>query len=80
MNALLGGLTYANGPWTLGAEYGVIDSQGDGRLVGVSQRHEYEIAADTCIPALASEDTEIEQANHAITRPKRTIPAWSDAM
>jgi hypothetical protein len=44
MNALLGGLTYANGPITLGAEYGVIDSQGDARLVGVSQRHEYEIA------------------------------------
>jgi hypothetical protein len=44
MNALLGGLTYANGPITLGAEYGVVDSQGDARLVGISQRHEYEIA------------------------------------
>ena len=42
-NAILGGLTYANGPITLGAEYGVIESQGDARLTGVSQRHEYEI-------------------------------------
>jgi hypothetical protein len=45
MNAVLAGLTYANGPWALGAEYGVIDSQGDARLVGISQRHEYEIGA-----------------------------------
>jgi hypothetical protein len=43
-NAVVVGLTYANGPITLGAEVGVIDSQGDARLTGVTQRHEYEIA------------------------------------
>ena len=43
MNAELIGLTYANGPITAGAEVGLIDSQGDARLTGVSQRHEYEI-------------------------------------
>jgi Gram-negative porin len=43
-NAILTGLTYANGPITLGAEIGMVDSQGDARLVGLSQRHEYEIA------------------------------------
>lgn len=43
-NAFLAGLTYANGPITLGAEMGVIDSQGDARLTKISQRHEYEIA------------------------------------
>ncbi len=42
-NAVLVGVTYANGPIVLGAEFGVIDSQGDPRLTGVSQRHEYEI-------------------------------------
>jgi hypothetical protein len=44
MNAVVTGLTYANGPIVLGAEVGVIDSQGDARLVGISQRHEYEVA------------------------------------
>lgn len=44
MNAVVTGLTYANGPLTLGAEVGVVNSQGDARLTGVSQRHEYEIA------------------------------------
>jgi hypothetical protein len=44
MNAVVTGLTYANGPIVLGAEVGLIDSQGDARLTGVSQRHEYEIA------------------------------------
>jgi Gram-negative porin len=43
-NAILTGLTYANGPIVLGAEIGMVDSQGDARLVGMSQRHEYEIA------------------------------------
>jgi hypothetical protein len=38
------GVTYANGPIALGAEYGFINGQGDPRLVGVSQRREYEIA------------------------------------
>jgi hypothetical protein len=40
MNAYVAGVTYANGPWTLGAMFESIDSQGDARLVGVSQRHE----------------------------------------
>jgi Gram-negative porin len=43
-NAVVTGLTYANGPITLGAEIGIVDTQGDARLVGISQRHEYEIA------------------------------------
>jgi hypothetical protein len=43
-NAVVTGLTYANGPIVLGAEFGLIDTQGDARLVGVSQRHEYEAA------------------------------------
>jgi hypothetical protein len=43
-NAVLAGVTYKNGPLTLGAEMGTIDTQGDARLVHVSQRHEYEIA------------------------------------
>ena len=41
MNALLPGITYANGPLTLGAQFAIADSQGDARLTGVSQRHEY---------------------------------------
>jgi hypothetical protein len=44
MNAEVFGLTYANGPITAGIEFGIIDSQGDARLTGVSQRHEYEFA------------------------------------
>jgi hypothetical protein len=43
-NAVVTGLSYANGPITLGAEIGLVNTQGDARLVGVSQRHEYEIA------------------------------------
>ena len=43
-NAVVTGLTYANGPITAGAEVGVVDSQGDARLTGVSQRHEFEVA------------------------------------
>ena len=43
-NAIVTGLTYANGPITLGVNVGVINSQGDARLTGVSQRREYEIA------------------------------------
>ncbi len=42
-NAELIGLTYVNGPITLGAEVGIIDTQGDARLTGLTQRHEYEI-------------------------------------
>jgi hypothetical protein len=43
MNAILAGLSYAAGPWSAGIQYGVVDSQGDARLVGLSQRHEYEV-------------------------------------
>jgi hypothetical protein len=41
-NALIYGLTYLNGPLALGVDIGVIDSQGDARLVKTSQRHEIE--------------------------------------
>jgi hypothetical protein len=40
-NAEVVGLTYANGPITAGIQYVIEDSQGDARLTGVSQRHEY---------------------------------------
>ena len=43
-NAVVVGMTYANGPWTLGLESGIVDSQGDARLTKISQRHEWEIA------------------------------------
>jgi hypothetical protein len=43
-NAVLAGITYVTGPVTLGAQLGLIDSQGDARLTGISQRHEYEVA------------------------------------
>ena len=45
MNAVVTGVTYANGPITLGAETGIIDHQGSNNLVGISQRHEFEVAA-----------------------------------
>jgi predicted porin len=44
MNAVVVGLTYANGPWILGSMVESVDSQGDARLVGVSQRHEVGVA------------------------------------
>jgi hypothetical protein len=44
MNAVVTGLTYANGPLTLGAEIGVINGQGAAQLVGISQRRETEVA------------------------------------
>nr|WP_294501021.1 porin [uncultured Rhodopila sp.] len=44
MNALLPGITYANGPLTAGAMFGDIWSQGAAQLTGYSQRHEYEFA------------------------------------
>jgi len=44
MNAYVTGVTYANGPWILGAMFESINSQGDARLVGVSQRHETGVA------------------------------------
>jgi hypothetical protein len=40
MNAYVAGVTYALGPWILGAMFESINSQGDARLVGISQRHE----------------------------------------
>jgi hypothetical protein len=43
-NAVVTGLTYANGPITLAVEGAIVDSQGDARLVGISQRHEWEVA------------------------------------
>jgi hypothetical protein len=43
-NAVVTGVTYANGPITLGAETGIIDYQGSPNLVGISQRHEFEVA------------------------------------
>ncbi len=43
-NAVITGLTYARGPITLGAEVGLINTQGDARLTGISQRRESEIS------------------------------------
>jgi hypothetical protein len=43
-NAVTAGLTYAKGPLIAGVTWGVIDSQGDARLTGLTQRHEYEVA------------------------------------
>jgi hypothetical protein len=43
-NAVLAGLTYANGPIVLGVTGGIIDTQGAAQLTGISQRHEEEIA------------------------------------
>ena len=44
MNAFVTGLTYANGPWTAGIEYGNVQSQGAAQLTGVTQRNEQEFA------------------------------------
>jgi hypothetical protein len=44
MNAVTGGVTYTTGPLTVGVTAGVIDHQGDVRLTGISQRHEFEVA------------------------------------
>jgi len=43
-DAFLTGLLYRNGPITLGAEAGLVQSQGSTALVGVSQRREWEVA------------------------------------
>jgi hypothetical protein len=43
-NAVLTGVTYYAGSITLGAQIGLIDTQGEARLTGISQRQEYEIA------------------------------------
>ena len=44
MNALLPGITYANGPVIAGAMFGDIWSQGAAQLTSATQRHEYEFA------------------------------------
>ena len=44
MNAVVGGVTYSNGPITLGASVADVESQGAAQLTGVSQRHEFEAA------------------------------------
>jgi len=43
-NAFVTGLIYRNGPWVLGAEFGIVESQGDARLTKLTQRKETEIA------------------------------------
>jgi len=43
-HGLMPGVTYANGPITAGVQVGFINSQGDARLVGISQRREWELA------------------------------------
>jgi predicted porin len=42
--AELFGLSYAFGPWSVGADAAIIDSQGSGQLTRTSQRHEFAIA------------------------------------
>jgi hypothetical protein len=45
LNAIVTGLTYFNGPLSLGVEGAWVNGQGAAQLVGVSQRREYEFAA-----------------------------------
>jgi hypothetical protein len=44
MDATVFGLTYLNGPWTIGTAIGIINSQGSANLNGISQRHQFETA------------------------------------
>jgi hypothetical protein len=44
MDATVAGLTYLNGPWTVGAVFGVVNSQGSANLNQISQRHQFETA------------------------------------
>ena len=44
MGATVFGLTYLNGPWTVGSAVGIINSQGNANLNGISQRHQFETA------------------------------------
>ena len=44
MDATVFGLTYLNGPWTIGSAFGIINSQGSANLNGISQRHQFETA------------------------------------
>jgi hypothetical protein len=43
-NAFVTGLVYKNGPWVVGAEVGVVESQGQANLTKISQRKETEFA------------------------------------
>ena len=43
-NAVVTGITYANGPLTAGIEVGLVYTQGDARLTGITQRREEEFA------------------------------------
>jgi hypothetical protein len=55
-NAVVSGVTYQNGPMILGAEVGIVNSQGDARLTNISQRRELEVAFGgtyTLAPGLA---------------------------
>ena len=42
MSAVVFGLTYLNGPWTAGSAFGIINTQGNANLNGISQRHQFE--------------------------------------
>jgi hypothetical protein len=44
MSAVVFGLTYLNGPWTAGTAVGLINTQGNANLNGISQRHQFETA------------------------------------
>jgi hypothetical protein len=44
MDATVAGLTYLNGPFTVGAVFGIVNSQGSANLNGISQRHQFETA------------------------------------
>jgi hypothetical protein len=55
-NAVVTGVTYRNGPLILGAEYGLVNSQGAAQLTKITQRREYEVAFGgtyTLAPGLA---------------------------
>jgi hypothetical protein len=43
-NAIVTGLVYKNGPFVLGAEIGMVESQGQASLTKISQRKEFEFA------------------------------------
>ena len=43
-DAELAAISYANGPWSVGAIMGIVDSQGSASLVKITQRHEFAFA------------------------------------
>ena len=43
-NAELVALSYANGPWSVGAIGAIVDTQGSNQLAGITQRHEFAFA------------------------------------